>query len=128
MDKFKPVPERTFLINVKGKWVDTTKVANQKTIDYYAQWYKDDKLTIVEDMGIPKIDCEIKLLAESKSRCYISQSYEVRSSKELTNLDFEILRAWQCFLSGQKTGEVISFSRDGEEFVYKLFSERDSGD
>jgi hypothetical protein len=128
MDKFKPVPERTFLINLKGKWVDTTKVANKKTIDYHAQWSKHDKLTILEDLGTPEIDCEIKLLTESKGRCYISQSYEVRSSRELTDLDFQILRAWQCFLSGQKTGEVISSSRDGETFVYKLFSERDSGD
>ena len=124
-----PTPEQIFLINLKDKWTDRTLIATQKSIDHYRTYWKNTTLTIIEDLGTPLIDCEIKLTSVVISNCYVRHDYQVQAKVELTDRDFQVLKAWNCFLNGQRHGDVVSHNKlDDGTNLYHVMSERDSGD
>lgn len=129
MEKIQVQPQQVFIINLKDKWKDINLVATQKDIDYYTKYHTRTQLTVLEDLGVPSIDCEITLESENLRRCYCRQDYKVRTKKELSDFDFRVLRAWRCFLDGQRHAEVMSHKvLDDGTIEYHLVSERDSGD
>ena len=117
-----------FLVNYKDKWEDTTRILTQERIDVQRKYWKG-VTTVVEDLGTPEVDCSLSLVGINTGRCYVEHWYDLVSPKELSDRDFEILRAWGCFLYGQVTGEVRkkSKSEDGQ-WHYSIQSECDSGD
>jgi hypothetical protein len=116
-----------FLIHYKSKWADKKYLATQASIDYHRKYY-DGTTTVLEELGIPEIDCSIKLVEVKTGRCYVEHWYEVRSKNELNDRDFDILRAWRCFLQGQITGQVSNKKFENGEWVYSVQSVCDSGD
>ncbi len=77
----------------------------------------------------PKNAVVVVLGSGSPYRCCSEESYEITSSEEMTDDDFEILRSQGCFMGGQQCGLVTSRQQlpDGS-WKYKAGSFCDSSD
>lgn len=108
------------------------EIINEKTLEYrkkYPQWFKN--FEVREELGKLWIEgVEISVIGEKRGRCYYAVDYEIKSSKKLTENDMKIIRAQYDFLEGQRTGDVNleRFTENDGKFIYKAFSECDSGD
>jgi hypothetical protein len=108
-----------------------TFVTNQGIIDYYRDWRRHMNLKVVEELGpIWTKNAEVEPAEGGGGNCYVWQNYKITADEPLNERDMEIIRAQYPFISGQRTAEVNlnSFQEVDGKFVYKAYSERDSGD
>ena len=60
--------------------------------------------------------------------CYETATYLVKSPRELTPFDWEVLHANRAFLSGQVCGAIRKTTKTAEGWEYECWSECDSSD
>ena len=73
-------------------------------------------------------DAEVKVTSQSSRNCYSEVHYEVTCSSQLTDKDFDILRAQNCFMGGQECGLLRFYKLVDGVHTYSLRSVCDSSD
>ena len=93
-------------------------------------WYgRESTYTVVENLGkLWPEGTTVELVGSSAGRCLMTASYAVKSPVELTDKDFELLRAQDCFMNGQEHGLVQSHNVVDGVHVYHVYSLCDSSD
>lgn len=122
-------PKTLFKVNLKSKWQNYDVIATQEKIDFFKEYYKAYEITVLEDLGMPDLEgIQIEVLGRDRIFSFSTQYYEVTSDRELTDADFDNLRALDCFMVGQVHGKVIKSDKINNKFRYSVKSECDSGD
>lgn len=117
-----------WLISYKNNYSEHTEIASQRTLNYYNAHHEDAEIKILEKIKINLPNIEVFCTNVSSSNCYVRKDYEVHSDVELKPLDFDILRALNTFMGGQREGDMVSCKNLGDKFVYHLVSQCDSSD
>jgi hypothetical protein len=111
----------------KAKLYGRDVTMSESRLEYHQKRSKNYLSDVSElDRKIP--DVEIILQETRNGRCYTFSKYIVKSKIALSEDDFDTLRALECFMSGQKTGEIVSKVEDSGILIYTLVSECDSSD
>jgi hypothetical protein len=122
--------EPLFKVRLRTQWRDDIELLSQSSIEWYNKSRPNTILTIQEEIPVPEFDCEIELTNIVRSNCYVRHDYHVKSKQELTDEHLDCLRAWGCFMNGQRRGHLIkkTIAEDGVTNIYHLMSECDSSD
>lgn len=120
--------QKLWLIEYESRYGKGTEMASETLLDYYGKYHKEAVIKILDEITYDLSNVEVFRVGTSTARCYVRHDYEVHSRDELTPRDFDILRALNTFMGGQRTGDMVSCKNLGNKFVYHLVSECDSSD
>lgn len=119
----------------RKQWVDVpdenevTILLDKDSLEYYQRTKRYFLVREAKPLGrVWPGNAEISVTDSRSSRCYSQVHYKVTSETQLSERDFEILRAQGAFMAGQVTGAHDEGRQEGDFWVYGAYSVCDSGD
>jgi len=124
-------PSNTTRNGVRDSDIKECFYATQETIDFIRKYHtRTDIIDIVAVDALWPKNAVIELTSSSYRSCYATAGYKITADDLLTEDDLAVLRAQDCFMSGQETGlcNINTYEIVNDKYVYSAHSVCDSGD